>query len=100
MAPTCHQKSDRSFFYHGWQFPVCARCTGLYLGYLLGLLLLIAQLQLPLLLCLCLMLLMWLDWYIQYRNIKASTNRRRCLSGLAAGCAMIHLLAYGIQFFL
>ena len=24
----CHQRSDRSFFYHGYQFPICARCTG------------------------------------------------------------------------
>lgn len=28
----CHQKSDRSFFLHGHQWPVCGRCAGLYLA--------------------------------------------------------------------
>jgi uncharacterized membrane protein len=28
----CHQRPDRSFVFHGHQFAVCARCTGLYLG--------------------------------------------------------------------
>ena len=32
----CHQMPERSFFYKGYQFPVCARCTGLMAGYLLG----------------------------------------------------------------
>jgi len=29
----CHRKPERSFFYKGKQFPVCARCTGFYAGY-------------------------------------------------------------------
>ena len=33
----CHQIPDRSFFLDGRQFPVCARCTGLYLSGLVGL---------------------------------------------------------------
>src|SRR4051812_167741 len=28
----CHQRPDRSFFWQGHQFPVCARCTGIYLS--------------------------------------------------------------------
>lgn len=28
----CHQRPERSFFIGGSQLPVCARCTGLYLG--------------------------------------------------------------------
>ena len=31
-APVCHQRSDRSFFTAGIQWPVCARCSGLYLA--------------------------------------------------------------------
>lgn len=34
----CHQIPDRSFFAHDHQFPLCARCTGMYLGALLALL--------------------------------------------------------------
>jgi uncharacterized membrane protein len=33
----CHQRPERSFFWAGHQFPVCARCTGLYLSAAIGL---------------------------------------------------------------
>jgi uncharacterized membrane protein len=32
----CHQRADRSFHIGGAQMPVCARCTGLYVGALMG----------------------------------------------------------------
>lgn len=34
----CHQRPERSFFWGAHQFPVCARCTGLYLSAATGLL--------------------------------------------------------------
>jgi uncharacterized membrane protein len=33
----CHQLPQRSFFFEGYQSPLCARCTGMYLGFLIGL---------------------------------------------------------------
>lgn len=30
---SCHKLPERSFFYKGKQFPVCSRCTGIYVGY-------------------------------------------------------------------
>lgn len=33
----CHQKPERSFFFRGFQFPFCARCTGIILGFIIGL---------------------------------------------------------------
>ena len=35
----CHQIPERSFHINGVQFPVCARCTGLYVGGLVGVML-------------------------------------------------------------
>jgi len=35
-SPICHQLPERSFFVFGHQLPVCARCTGIYFGALLG----------------------------------------------------------------
>jgi uncharacterized membrane protein len=32
----CHQRDDRSFHTHGVKWPVCARCSGLYLAASLG----------------------------------------------------------------
>ena len=37
----CHQMEERSFSFRGYQFPVCARCTGVLLGQLLAIPLLI-----------------------------------------------------------
>lgn len=34
----CHQRPERSFFWGTHQFPVCARCTGLYVSAGLGIL--------------------------------------------------------------
>ena len=38
----CHQLPERSFHISGVQFPVCARCTGLYLGAAAGMVVLFA----------------------------------------------------------
>lgn len=42
----CHQIPDRSFAVHGVPLPVCARCTGLYFGFLLGCLTMVASMGL------------------------------------------------------
>ena len=39
----CHQLPQRSFFFDGYQSPLCARCTGMYLGFLIGLVFLILR---------------------------------------------------------
>ena len=39
----CHQLPQRSFFFDGYQSPLCARCTGMYLGFLIGLVFLIVR---------------------------------------------------------
>lgn len=38
----CHQLPERSFFIDGRQLPVCARCTGLYLSGVVGMLVWVA----------------------------------------------------------
>lgn len=35
-STVCHQQPERSFFTHGVQWPVCGRCSGLYLAAPLG----------------------------------------------------------------
>ena len=36
FSKICHQITERSFFFYDNQFAVCARCTGLYFGFLAG----------------------------------------------------------------
>ncbi len=40
FSKVCHQIADRSFFLEGMQLAVCHRCTGIYLGFWSGLLIL------------------------------------------------------------
>jgi len=37
FSAVCHQRPDRSFHYLGFPLGVCARCTGIYAGFLAGL---------------------------------------------------------------
>ena len=39
FALVCHQRGARSFHWFGWPLAVCARCSGIYVGALFGLLL-------------------------------------------------------------
>lgn len=93
FSSTCHQKAERSFFIKNYQFPVCARCSGMLFGYVLGGVLLFLIGKISLLLSLLFLLIMFLDWFIQHKGIKASTNFRRFVSGTLAGIGIIGLIS-------
>ena len=80
----CHQRADRSFFICGKQFPVCARCTGVFFGECMALAT-FRFFSLPLILLLFFCSIMLLDWLIQHIGIKESTNWRRLATGLLGG---------------
>jgi uncharacterized membrane protein len=48
FSPLCHQLDSRSFSLFGHPLAVCARCTGIYLGFLAGLIILLLALKEPL----------------------------------------------------
>lgn len=90
----CHQMSCRSFFYKGYQFPLCARCTGIVIGELI-----IAPIVLiigfnNIWLNLGLFGLMALDGLLQYYHILESNNLRRLVTGLGAGFALTSTLIW------
>jgi uncharacterized membrane protein len=39
FSAVCHQISDRSFYFFGFQLGVCSRCTAIYTGFVIGLIL-------------------------------------------------------------
>lgn len=80
----CHQRSDRSFHWHGYQFPVCARCTGVLVGYLVTLPLYFI-IELHYIPCIVACSIMFLDWLVQYKKIRESTNIRRLITGILGG---------------
>lgn len=94
----CHQREDRSFKIKGWQFPICSRCTGILTGQLIGLILYLLALKIPIYIDLVFLLIMFLDWFIQFKKIKESTNLRRFLTGNLAGIAQMSILIKLIMF--
>ena len=80
----CHQMPERSFFFHKYQFPVCARCTGMILGYLLALL---SQpfMNSKLIRLGVLCIPMALDGIIQYKTTYVSNNPKRLVTGTLFG---------------
>lgn len=87
----CHRRADRSFFYKGKQFPVCARCTGIWVGYGLGILLSLVAIP-SWWVAIVLLLPMSLDVLTQLLHWRESTNGLRVLTGIAGGIAEIIIL--------
>ena len=85
----CHQREDRSFKIKGWQFPICSRCTGILVGQLLGIFIYIFQFRISIYISCIFLFIMFLDWYIQYKKIRESTNIRRLITGTLAGIAQV-----------
>lgn len=57
----CHRMPERSFHFRGKQFPLCARCTGIMIGYIIGLLILATYGRISLLLSFALIIPMIID---------------------------------------
>ncbi len=86
----CHQRPERSFFLFDYQFPVCARCTGVFIGNIMGIILFaVKAVCAPAAIagCIC----MAADWLLQRFHIAESTNPRRLLTGIAGGYGIITL---------
>ena len=96
----CHQMYERSFTFRGYQFPVCARCTGIFVGYLIGIFLAIMKIKMNLKICVLLILIMALDGFLQLFKVKASTNIRRLITGILAGIGYIFVLVNIVSYFL
>ena len=100
----CHQLPERSFFFNGIQLPLCARCTGIYIGFVCAFTLLaivywraprrgglsrffyvsIALLGVPLV----------FDGLSSYLGFRGTTNTIRLLSGAAFGTLLAAPIYY------
>lgn len=92
----CHQIPERSFYYKKYQYPVCARCTGVLIGYIIGIgttWIFSFSLKINILF----ILIMLTDWSIQYFNIYKSNNLRRLISGILCGYGLINSIVEGVK---
>lgn len=88
----CHQIEERCFKINGWQFPICSRCTGILTGQILGGIIYWCKVNIHFYIDFVFLLIMFLDWFIQFKNIKKSTNFRRFITGNLAGIAQISII--------
>lgn len=91
----CHQQPLRSFSFYEYQFPVCARCTGIILSTLFAYIVFLLK-KIPLWISEIFIGCMFVDGIIQYAGIKESSNRRRFVTGFLGGFGFttIRLRAY------
>lgn len=101
----CHQLPERSYFFQGVQLPLCARCSGIYLGFVLALLLLLilyrknprkGGFSIGLYVVGSVFAgLMILDGFSSYLGFRETTNLIRLLTGSAFGvtlAAIVYLM--------
>jgi Predicted membrane protein len=86
----CHQKAERSFFFRGYQFPLCARCTGIAIGHILAFC--TAPFHTFNFSIVVLMLPLAVDGTIQYCTAYESNNIKRILSGILYGFAFTSIV--------
>ena len=94
----CHQIPERSFFFKGYQFPVCARCTGVILGEFITIILLLCSIRISLLAAIAFLIPMGIDWGLQFLKILMSNNTRRFISGTLGGFGLTYVYYYAIVF--
>lgn len=86
----CHQIPERSFTIFGYQFPLCARCTGILAGQALAIFTpLVKLLPKSKRISLAAIVPTAVDGFTQYMNLQKSNNHRRFATGLIAGFGMV-----------
>ena len=92
FALICHQEPDRSWFLSGQPFPVCIRCSAIYFGFLLALILkrqpAVLWLKTAVVLTLVEVLLEWLAM---------DSVMARTLTGLLLGAAAAPFVRVGVE---
>lgn len=90
----CHGRADRSFFFHGRQFPICARCTGELVGILCGIPIAVFAGYANFPIIILMMVPMVIDGTVQLLTSYESNNRRRFLTGFLFGIAFVFFLIH------
>ena len=90
----CHQMPERSFFVSGYQFPVCARCTGVILGEIIAIILILLKIKINIAISMGLLAIMGADWFIQHIKLLESNNFRRLITGILGGIGLTYFYYY------
>lgn len=88
----CHCKAERSFYYHGKKFPICARCTGQLIGMILAIILFRIIYPSSIMIWIGFLIPLIIDGTIQKVTDYESTNLRRLWTGILFGCGLTTLI--------
>lgn len=91
----CHCKPERSFHFHGKQFPICARCTGELIG-IVAALLCCFFFRSPVLVSAILLIPMIIDGVVQHFTRYESNNLTRVVTGTLFGFGITMLFVMSI----
>lgn len=94
----CHQKPERSFTFNGYQFPICARCTGIIIGEILGIIVFVKR-HISIKKGMLLILPTAIDGVTQLLRLQESNNTRRFISGILAGIGYLICIREILSFF-
>lgn len=85
----CHRLPERSFHIGKYGFPLCSRCTGIFIGIITSLILIQLSFGLPFIASLLLITPLIFDGFLQLLNLKESNNILRFSTGLLFGLALL-----------
>jgi len=94
----CHQMESRSFSFHGYQFPLCARCTGIVIGHIIGVIMYVMNLRLSIPVLILLSIPCAVDGLTQEFTSYVSNNLKRIITGFLIGIAYIQFLIKAVIF--
>ena len=92
----CHQMPERSFFFKGYQFPVCARCTGVFVGEIISIIAIVLTFRIHIVYAIALVVPLAIDGGVQYINVWKSNNIRRVITGILAGVGLTYVYFYAL----
>lgn len=99
----CHRRPDRTFSIRGRRFPVCSRCTGIYVGafsyFLIAYLTPIKYTAILVIIAILITTPTILDGLTQLLGLRESNNLLRLLTGLPAGFGL-GILTKALKFYI
>ena len=92
----CHTRNDRSFYFNGRKFPICARCTGEFIGIIFSIF--TFKFYNPnLLINVLIMIPMLLDGFLQLLTRYESNNIKRLITGILFGYSLCNIFIKSIN---
>lgn len=89
----CHCRPDRSFFYKGKQFPICARCTGELIGIIFAIPIIFVLKDVSWFYIIIFIIPLLLDGFTQLLTKYESNNLKRVITGFLFGIGLVFILA-------